>query len=304
MKSVPKSPEEAIAEEKREMTKDVFNLLSAEDIFKELPPPTYLISALRMGPGRPSLVAGYGAAGKTIATQSLALSVATGKELWVSQDRKKNLGKPSKAKVLHLDRDQGSIRARRQYQRLAKGMGIVEAELKDRLFLSPFPNLTFSNHNMAWAEHLEDLVSNYKENGMGPLVIFDAFVGFLGDLEENSTEAAKPLYKLGEISERTGATFLVLHHARKGGGKDESKDTKLSIRGSSAIFGAIDVALILEADKSLGKGVSKVTQEKSPSTRLDYDLHLKIQSDSADDNGPLYCGLFNTDSTSNRGGFA
>ena len=296
MKSVT-TADEAIEKAKNEKLQSVFNLMDAASIFEKLPPPFYLVPQLRMGPGRPSMIAGYGAAGKTIATQSLALSVATGRDVWTSKDGAQTIGKPVTTKVLHLDRDQGSVRARRQYQRLASGMGIKKEELQGRLYLSPFPSLTFANDSMAWAEQLEELVLLHKDGDHGPLVIFDAFVGFLGELEENSTEAAKPLYKLGEISERTGATFLMLHHARKGSGKEEkanSKDTKLSIRGSSAIFGAIDVALILEADKALGSGVCKVTHEKSPSIKLG-DIHLKISSPPDDDNGPLHCGMTRVD---------
>ena len=272
--------------------KSIFNIMDAAAIFEELPPPFYLVPKLRMGPGRPSMIAGYGGAGKTIAAQSLALSVATGRDVWTSEDGKQKFDKTVTTKVLHLDRDQGSGRARRQYQRLASGMKITEKELQGRLHLSSFPNLTFANDRMEWAEHLEALVSRYKEGEHGPLVIFDAFVGFLGELEENSTEAAKPLYKLGEISERTGATFLMLHHARKGG-KDE-KDTKLSIRGSSAIFGAIDMAIILEAEKDIGPGVCRVIHEKSPTMKFG-EIHVQITSSPSkngeDDNGPLYCRM-------------
>ena len=297
MKTTP--ADEAIKQAKKEKLQSVFNLMEADAIFEHLPAPFYLVPALRMGPGRPSMIAGYGGAGKTIAAQSLALSVATGRNVWTSEDGKQRL-ESATTKVLHLDRDQGSVRARRQYQRLAKGMGITKEELQGRLYLSPFPNLTFANDRMEWAEQLEELVSHYKDGEHGPLVIFDAFVGFLGELEENSTEAAKPLYKLGEISERTGATFLMIHHARKGSGKEEKagKDTKLSIRGSSAIFGAIDMAIILEADKTLGIGVCKVTHEKSPSIKLG-EIRIQITSspgeDKLDDNGPLHCRMVRLD---------
>jgi len=302
MESVPSDEktieaiEQAKEQTKKEKLQRVFNLMDAAAIFEPLDPPFYLVPLLRMGPGRPSMIAGYGGAGKTIAAQSLALSVATGRDVWASEDGKQMLQGTVKTKVLHLDRDQGSVRARRQYHRLAKGMGITKEELQGRLYLSPFPNLTFANDRMEWAEQLEELVSHYKDGDKGPLVIFDAFVGFLGELEENSTEAAKPLYKLGEISERTGATFLMLHHARKGSGKEEKagKDTKLSIRGSSAIFGAIDMAIILEADKTLGIGVCKVTHEKSPSIKLG-EIRVQITSspgeDKLDDNGPLHCRM-------------
>ena len=300
MESVPtdektiEAIEQAKEKGKEEKLQRVFNLMDAAAIFEPLDPPVYLIPLLKIGPGRPSMFAGYGAAGKTIAAQSLALSVATGKLLWESTDKSINYGETKQTKVIHLDRDQGNVRSRRQYQRLAKSMGIDVRDLDGKLILSSYPDLTFSNDDLAWADSLEELILAYKDGDVGPLVILDAFVGFLGSLDENNTEAAKPLYKLGELSERTKATFLILHHARKGTGKEESgnKDAKLSIRGSSAIFGAIDGALILEANRSRGSGVCKVTHEKSPSMKVD-DFHLQITSTndpSGVDNGPLHCG--------------
>lgn len=271
-------------------------LIGASAVFAPLPPPLFLVPKLEIGPGRPTMIAGYGAAGKTIAVQSLALSIAAGREFWPSPASPKiGFGSTNRVKVIHLDRDQGKARTLRTYQRLAAGMGITQADLDGWLYVSPFPEIAFDD--ATWKGHLKALAKAHTTDGVGPLVILDAFVGFLGGLEENDTESSKPLYELGALSEDTKATFMILHHARKTGANETS--SKMSIRGSSSLFGAIDNVLVLEAGREkYGKGISAVSHEKAPFVTQEL-FGLRISDAGEPRMGPLYCEWLKTEEMEN-----
>ncbi len=63
----------------------------------------------------------------------------------------------------------------------------------------------------------------------------------LHDRKEDSPEAAIPIYLLVELVRETKTAVLLVHHDRKSGGEYGSQ-----IRGSSAIFGAVDLSISLK----------------------------------------------------------
>ena len=185
-----------------------------------------------MAPGAPVLIAGYGFSGKTLAAQDLALAVAAGTMAW---------GKfPVRSgKVLHLDYEQGAHLTRSRYQRLAAAAGINARDLGERLVLAPMP---------AWyldgdaADELRRLAEDCA------LVIIDSFRAACPRTDENSSDARVPLDRLTRISEDSGATFLVLHHARKPS-QNATGGSRMSIRGSGALFDACGSVLVFSAEK-------------------------------------------------------
>lgn len=54
-----------------------FDWIGVDRIFEPLAPTPWVVPGLQLGPGRPTLLVGYGSSGKTITAQSLALSVVT-----------------------------------------------------------------------------------------------------------------------------------------------------------------------------------------------------------------------------------
>jgi RecA-family ATPase len=104
-----------------------WNLLDVGALSQPLPPIPWLCEAIRLAPGAVTLVAGYGYSRKTMALQSLGLSVATGRSVW-------GLYKCRKGRVVHLDYEQGKRMTQERYQRLARGLGFELSEL-DATFL-------------------------------------------------------------------------------------------------------------------------------------------------------------------------
>lgn len=207
-------------------------LLSVADIFAPLPPVPWLCQALDMAPGAPLLVAGYGFSGKTVSAQDLALAVATGSPAW---------GRfPVRAgRVLHVDYEQGAHLTRSRYQRLAAARGVDPRSLEGRLVLAPMPGWYLDGDA---GDELARLAEGFD------LVVVDSFRAACPHTDENSSDARVPLDHLTRISEDTGATWVVIHHARKPS-QNATGGARMSVRGSGALFDACGSVLVFAAEK-------------------------------------------------------
>ena len=238
--------------------------MSADGIFAQLAPVKYLLAGLDICPGAPTLVAGYGFSGKTISLQSAALSIAAGLPVWgtfaVRQGR-----------VLHVDHEQGAHLTRSKYQRLAASMLIAPSDIADRLVLVPMPLV-----------YLDGAVEGfYTDKCTGfDLVIIDSLRAACPTLEENDSGARAVLDMLNRVSNKTGACFVVLHHARKPQ-PNSAGGARASIRGSGAIFDACGSVLVFDgADR--GEPI-RVSHEKArTSGRCAEDFLLRIEDQDID----------------------
>ena len=163
--------------------------LDADAIFAPLPPVPYVLGALDICPGAPALVAGYGYSGKTMALQSMALSVACGLPAWgayaVAQGR-----------VAHVDYEQGERLTRERYQRLARGLMVGPSDIGDRLRLTSAPNM-FLDGTVA-----EDVLAHELDGCT--LAIVDSLRAAAPTIEENSSDVRRTLDMLGRVSSKTG----------------------------------------------------------------------------------------------------
>lgn len=233
-------------------------LLSVSDIFAPLPPINWLLEALDVAPGAPLLVAGYGFSGKTVSLQDLALAVATGTRAWGTF--------PVRAgRVLHVDYEQGSYLTRMRYQRLARARGLDPADLDGRLAVAPMPGWYLDGDP---ADHLERLCDGFD------LAIVDSFRAACPRTDENSSDARVPLDRLNRISEKTGVTFAVIHHARKPS-RDSAGGARMSVRGSGALYDACGSVVIFAGEK--GDPIT-VSHEKARITgRTHEDFRLQVE---------------------------
>jgi hypothetical protein len=216
------------------------------DIFQPLPETKWLARGLHIGPGRPILLAGYGASAKTLSSQALALAVASGTPVWGNFAT-------ALGEVRHLDYEQGFHATARRYQRLAVGHNIDPSDLGERLKLSVFPSVFLDSPNAV------DAYSSACEGA--DLCILDALRGATPSQDENDSSIRACLDNLTRVSEKTGTAFVVLHHAGKP--KDGHSDPRTIARGSSAIFDACGCVLVVTPGKTKDKP-RNVTQVKQP----------------------------------------
>lgn len=209
-------------------------LLLGAHLAESLPPLEYLVPmiGLTAGSGPPHLVAGYGFTGKTMALQSMLLSLAAGRPVWGGYSG-------SESRVVHVDLEQGRRLTQRRYQRIAHTMGVDLAELGDKLAVSALPRLSLTDECRGkW------LALMHGRNVM----LVDSLKAATGGQDENSSEMRAGLDMLGKLSGETGCRAIVIHHARKPQA-DSPAGGQYAIRGSGAIFDALDGAYIFSALK-------------------------------------------------------
>lgn len=230
-------------------------------IFAPLEPVPYLIAALDIAPGAPTLFGGTSFAGKTACCQSLALSVATGKPAWGYFSVART------GRVVHVDYEQGRHLTHERYQRLARGMGIEPSELRDKLRTHILPRMTLSAPNAL--DELQRVADG------AALVIVDSLRACAGDLDENSSEIRLILDLLSHMSEKTGAVGAMIAHTKKPQA-DQMGGARTSIRGSSAIFDSCSSVLVLTGAKN---EPTRVEHEKARiSGVLADDFELVIEN--------------------------
>lgn len=245
-----------------------WTLRDVSDIFAPLEPVNYLLQPLDICAGAPTLFAGYGFSGKTVALQSMAVSIASGQKVWGVYNARQG-------RVLHIDYEQGFRLTRERYQRLAAAMMLTPQELAGRLQVVPMPQVYLDD-----PKHEAFLTKQVEGYDMA---IVDSLRACGPSIEENDSSVRGLLDMLNRISDKTGCCFIVIHHARKPARDGASAGgAKMAIRGSGAIFDACASVVILEAEK--GKP-TKVTHEKARTSGVTSDDFLiKVEDQEVDGN--------------------
>lgn len=220
--------------EKAKVNAERWQILNLAALSEPLPPIPWLCEPIGLAPGAVSLFAGYGYSRKTMALQSLGLSVAAGRPAW-------GLHSVRKGPVLHLDYEQGRRITQERYQRLARGMGFELSTLPEgALQVGCMPRIYLDEQ-----EAPDDLLRLCEG---AAFVIVDSLRAAFPHADENSSEVRSYLDILNRVSERTGATVAVIHHARKPNAQNDTGAT-FAIRGSSALFDACQSVYVLEGAK-------------------------------------------------------
>jgi AAA domain len=219
--------------------------IGVTELAEPLPTQSFLVRSLGIGPGAPTCIAGYGFAKKTLAVQSLPLDVATGGRAWGVYECKAG-------RALHLDYEQGKRITQERYQRLARARGIdlLTLKVEDRLRVGIHPGVYLT------AGDAEDVLMRTIDGF--DVVVIDSLKAATAGADENSSEIRQPVDLLGRVSERTGATILVMHHARKPK-VDDPKGARYAMRGSSALYDAMASVFVFEGSKT---GPTRVLHEK------------------------------------------
>lgn len=206
-----------------------FKIWTPEEIWKPLEPPDYLVGGLLVR-GSLALVVAYGSSLKTWVLEDAALSVATGSKWMQRFDTQA-------AKALVIDFESGDYELRRRAHRLARGREL-QIPIEGFAFTS-MPEMSLVDD--AFFEALRPLASVYGFIGI------DSLAAASGGIDENDARFATSLQRLKAIAAETGTVVVVLHHTRKGNG--EETDQREMVRGTSAIFNAVDVVLQMSKGK-------------------------------------------------------
>lgn len=219
------------------------------DILAPVPPVPWVVPGLHLAPGRPCIVAGYGASAKTLSCQAMAVAAAAGIPVWGHFE-------PARAlRIRHVDSEQGDGATRRRYRRLAYALGVGHEHLGDRLQMVSFPGIYLSGKG---AEAAWKRVADGAD-----IIILDSLRALTPGVDENSSEMRRHLDPLTRISEATGAVFVIIHHAGKTPSDPSAakREGRQQLRGSSGIFDAAGSVFLL---KGAGNEPKKMEQVKAP----------------------------------------
>ena len=230
-----------------------FHLWEPAAIWAPLAPPDFLIDRLFVR-GSLGLLVAYGSSFKTWLGISLALAVATGSD-W--------LGMPSKAgEACFIDFESGDYELRRRFHKIAKG----------HRYATPVAGFTFSSMpSMSLADDaffgaLEPLMRRFA------VIVIDSLAAGSGGMNKNDARFAVPLNRLKAMANATGCVVVLIRHSRKAAG-DGRTDPREMVRGTSAIFNAVDVQIGLSTDDE-GRSVLRQTKARGGKCREPFTVSV------------------------------
>lgn len=238
-----------------------FRLWEPAKIWEPLPPPDYLVDGLFVR-GSLGLLVAYGSSLKTWLAMALLLASATGSD-WLGRSCRQ-------AEVCLIDFESGDYELRRRVQMIARGHG----------YATPIAGFTFASMpdvclaEDAFFEAIEPLARRFG------IIVVDSLAAGSGGVDENDARFARPLQRLKAIASKTGCVIILIHHSRKTTG-DGKTDEREMVRGSSAIFNAVDVVLGLTRGE---EGLFVVRQSKARGGKSVEPFTVRV-----DDVGPDAC---------------
>ena len=200
-----------------------FDLLDAAAI-EALPDLEWLVAGVLPAPALAMLYGDPGC-GKTFTALSIALAVASGSP-WLGRETRR-------AAVLYIAAE-GVLGLKLRLRAHREKYGVPPPSTADMRFVA-------SAIEIMNPDHVAGLLGQFKAAGFRPgLIVVDTLARVaLGADENSANDMGRVVAGFDELKRQTGATVLVIHHSRKGGGKVE--------RGSSALKGALDVSITCEA---------------------------------------------------------
>jgi len=235
-------------------------LISAKELCqKELPPLVWLIANLIPSKGVVFLGGKRGSM-KTWVALELAKAISEGGKLF-------GHFQASKLDVIFLDSENGETQIQRRLRMLFGG-----AALPDNIHFCFFPKIRLDED----ASELEEILDEHPN----AVVIVDSFRRVLG-VDENDARAVNDVFvqKIRPLIEGYGATFILLHHLRKGMGRGVS-DHLDEMRGSSELVNYADAVLLIERPRSDSKSI--IMRHAKSRTGLEH-APCKIETQSDDE---------------------
>lgn len=224
-------------------TRRPFRLRSLKEV-ANAPPVSWLVSGLVPSKGL-CVLAGDPGAGKSFLALDLALRVACGLPEWMGREVKSH----GRVLLVALEGD-GGVPARLRAWCAAHGLD--EDRYAERLDLldrweAPHPPLSPMG-----AAVLRSLIAEQTDRYR--LIVFDTLTLAAGCDENDAGEMGKVVAQAHRIANESGAAVQLIHHLRKPAAGVRSSLSMHDLRGSSALLGAADHVLGLQAPAENARG--------------------------------------------------
>jgi hypothetical protein len=223
-----------------------FLLQSMDDAIVPRPPLEWIVDGL-MIKGSVCMITGDAGSGKTWTALDVAVSIALGQD-WLNKA-------VIQGAALIIDEESGDHRLATRLTKINKGHNADKG--------TPLYYFTMQGTDIRSALDTHEIEKIIIEKQI-KFVVIDALMDVILGADENSVKDVMPAFaQLKQIVERTGVTFLVIHHNDKSG---------KGYRGSTAIKGAVD--LLLEVEKMTSDNIKLRTAKIRDAEPLDFKAKM------------------------------
>jgi AAA domain-containing protein len=204
----------------------------------DFPDPEYLLEGF-IEEGSLSAFYGPSGAGKTFVLMDMAMSIVTGMK-WMGKEVKQG------PVIYVVGEGQSNIKKRATAWKRARGVPVVTG-----MFYFPLAV------QLLVEKSIQELLRDIDLAGVKPaLIIFDTLAAcFVGGDENAAQDMGKIVEACRQITRRTGAAVVLVHHSGKAGKKGGTPVE----RGSSALGAGVDAKFVVERDDSHRDGRKHLT---------------------------------------------
>ena len=217
-----------------------------------------------------------GGTGKSAFALSIALSVATGRDLLGEHD-----GPLRQRNVLVISNEDDENECRLRIQALCQAHSIKGADLEGRFYLVPGYSIRvaetaglFTNNTVNQTAAVSELSSLIREQEI-ELITFDPFVSLHGCDENNNGSMEKVMDVIRGIARAQGCGVLCLHHTGKAG---DLSDPDNALGGATAVKDAARAVAVLarmtrkEAEELLIEDTERIRYIRMVDGKKNYSL--------------------------------
>lgn len=213
----------------------------ADVMTEEIPPIEWVV---RYFLHRPSVVVFFGRPKhkKTLVAMDMCHHIACGLPWMISAPSGKDGIEVKSERVVWVDLENGTRLLKRRMKAFAIAIGakIDHGQFQAYSMPDPWLDLSKPENTIAMIERIQAL------GDIGVLVI-DHLGQVFGGIDENSPLASQIMSAIRQISETCNVGIILIHHAKKGNGKDGGM-IEDQLRGSGAILAGVDAAFLIERD--------------------------------------------------------
>ncbi|MCC6568937.1 MAG: AAA family ATPase [Anaerolineales bacterium] len=214
----------------------------ADVIIEDIPPIEWIV---RYFLPRPSVVVFFGRPKhkKTLVVLDMCHHISAGLN-WMIEPNGMNGIEVAMGRVVWVDLENGARLLKRRMKAFAKAL---DTDMQRGQFLAysmPDPWLDLSK-----PENIPAMIERIQTLGNISVVTIDHLSQVFGNIDENSALASQVMGAIRFISEVCNIAIVLIHHAKKGAGKDSGMLEDM-LRGSGAILAGCDAAFMVEKDQA------------------------------------------------------
>ncbi len=210
-------------------------------ISEEIPPIEWIVKYFLP---RPSVITIFGKPKhkKTLVVMDMCHHISSGLS-WMTSDPTGRDGiEVRSARVVWVDLENGSRLLKRRMKAFARALDVSISRGQFQAYSMPDPWLDLSK-----PENVLAMIERIQALGDIGVLVIDHLGQVFGGIDENSPLASQVMGAIRQIAESCNVAIILIHHAKKGIGKD-SGNLEDQLRGSGAILAGVDAAFLIERD--------------------------------------------------------